>query len=259
MSPAFFDLLTRLHSTELRALTMPERMNAAARHFYDYLDELGIEQCNFGGFSVNNDVGHGEAFSFTRLSFAFQEEFVQELVADDYPVLKARELSPIRPVAVLDVGMSNIDQIRAYHARSERVVHAVWREGLGDAIAIIGFLPRSSSSGTHYFGFIFGGPKGTSDLIKGRLKELETASMAMLETAQCHVEGTLEGFRYDLTDRERDLLGGLALGHHRKELAFARNISLPTVDFHLTNMRRKLGASTHAEAIAKAYRYGVLQ
>ena len=69
---------------------------------------------------------------------------------------------------------------------------------------------------------------------------------------------TIDGFGYDLTVRERDMLGALASGAHRQQIAWQANISVHTVDMHLANLRRKLSAQTLAEAVAKGYRYGIL-
>ena len=53
-------------------------------------------------------------------------------------------------------------------------------------------------------------------------------------------------------------IAALAYGNQRKEIAFKFNVSLPTVDLHLANLKRKLSAATLAEAVGKGYRYGIL-
>jgi DNA-binding CsgD family transcriptional regulator len=60
-----------------------------------------------------------------------------------------------------------------------------------------------------------------------------------------------------LTPRERDILQGLIRGRRREQLAHDLGISVPTVDLHSTNMRRKLGAKTLPEAIAISFRLGL--
>jgi DNA-binding CsgD family transcriptional regulator len=60
-----------------------------------------------------------------------------------------------------------------------------------------------------------------------------------------------------LTPREHDILQGLIRGHRRDQLAYDLGITVPTVDLHSRNLRRKLGASTLLEAVANAYKYGV--
>lgn len=61
-----------------------------------------------------------------------------------------------------------------------------------------------------------------------------------------------------LTPRERDVLDGLAQGYRRDQLAHALGLALPTVDLHGASLRRKLGARTIPEAIAIAFRLGLL-
>lgn len=258
MSPELSDFLTELYSVEAQILVMPSRMHWCARLFYRYLDAIGVEQCNFGGFCVDDKVGSGEAFSFSRMSPAFQDEFVGEFVAHDYPILKAQELTLNQPFAVFDVGRSHIEEARAYHAPSARVIDAVSGQGLVDAVALIGILPAGVVSGFQYFGFVFGGPVGTSSLIWSKLTEIQIASFALLEAGKGHVLGMLDGFKFDLTARERDVLAGIAEGQQRKQLAFKYNISIPTVDLHLGNLRRKLGATSLHDAVGRAYRYQLI-
>jgi DNA-binding CsgD family transcriptional regulator len=61
-----------------------------------------------------------------------------------------------------------------------------------------------------------------------------------------------------LTPRERDVLQGLIRGRRRDQLAHDLDLSVPTVDLHSANLRRKLGARTIPEAVAIAARLGLL-
>jgi DNA-binding CsgD family transcriptional regulator len=61
-----------------------------------------------------------------------------------------------------------------------------------------------------------------------------------------------------LTPRERDILNGLIKGRRRDQLAHDLGVTIPTVDLHSGNLRRKLGANTMMEAIANAFKAGVL-
>lgn len=54
-----------------------------------------------------------------------------------------------------------------------------------------------------------------------------------------------------LTPREWDVLRLAAKGLRRDRMAFALNISVATVDLHCSNLRRKMGARTTIEAVAK--------
>ncbi|NIZ07937.1 LuxR C-terminal-related transcriptional regulator [Pseudooceanicola sp. HF7] len=61
-----------------------------------------------------------------------------------------------------------------------------------------------------------------------------------------------------LSAREREVLEGLIRGLRRDKLAHDLGLAIPTVDLHMANLRRKLGARTMPEAIATAFRMGVL-
>lgn len=61
-----------------------------------------------------------------------------------------------------------------------------------------------------------------------------------------------------LTPRERDVLNGLIKGKRREQLAHDLGVTVPTVDLHSGNLRRKLGARTMVEAIAIAFKVGAV-
>ncbi|WP_158243094.1 helix-turn-helix transcriptional regulator [Acidimangrovimonas sediminis] len=62
-----------------------------------------------------------------------------------------------------------------------------------------------------------------------------------------------------LTRREHAVLELLAAGYRRDRIAWELNISLPTVDLHARNLRRKLSALTTSEAVATATRIGLVR
>ncbi|WP_417280533.1 response regulator transcription factor [Celeribacter sp.] len=61
-----------------------------------------------------------------------------------------------------------------------------------------------------------------------------------------------------LTARERAVLELAAAGLRRDRIGYQLNISLPTVDLHCRNLRRKLSALTMSEAVAVATRRNIL-
>lgn len=58
----------------------------------------------------------------------------------------------------------------------------------------------------------------------------------------------------DLSPRQREILALVAAGRTSKEIASALGISESTVNWHLTNVFERLGASSRAEAVALAMR-----
>ena len=62
----------------------------------------------------------------------------------------------------------------------------------------------------------------------------------------------------ELTDREREVLAAIASGATNPQIAAALHLSPKTVMHHSTSVYRKLGVRGRAEAVAMAYRSGLL-
>jgi DNA-binding CsgD family transcriptional regulator len=58
--------------------------------------------------------------------------------------------------------------------------------------------------------------------------------------------------------RERECMTWLAIGLRYDRIAERLGIARPTVELHLLNARRKLGAKTREQALAKAVALGLL-
>jgi two-component system response regulator NreC len=63
----------------------------------------------------------------------------------------------------------------------------------------------------------------------------------------------------DLTPRETEILGLLALGYMNPEIADQLVLSVRTVETHRANIQRKTGISTRAELIAYALEHGLVE
>jgi LuxR family transcriptional regulator len=62
-----------------------------------------------------------------------------------------------------------------------------------------------------------------------------------------------------LTPREVECLERLARGFNNAGIAQDLHISLPTVALHLVNARKKLGAHTREEALARAIKQHLIE
>lgn len=62
-----------------------------------------------------------------------------------------------------------------------------------------------------------------------------------------------------LTDREYEILRLLAQGNRPTEIASKLFVSVKTVKNHLTSIYAKMGVATGAQAVAEAYRLGLMQ
>jgi DNA-binding NarL/FixJ family response regulator len=65
--------------------------------------------------------------------------------------------------------------------------------------------------------------------------------------------------RVGLTAREREILELLTRGHRPGEIATHLFLSVKTVKNHLTSIYQKLGVETGAQAVAEAYRLGMVK
>jgi two-component system response regulator NreC len=63
----------------------------------------------------------------------------------------------------------------------------------------------------------------------------------------------------DLTDREREVLRLIALGHTNAEIAEQLFLSVRTVETHRAHIQQKLGASTRAELVAYALEHKLIE
>ena len=61
-----------------------------------------------------------------------------------------------------------------------------------------------------------------------------------------------------LSDREREVLQLLALGHTNQEIAEQLHISVRTAETHRAHIMQKLGLSTRAELVRHALAHGLL-
>jgi DNA-binding CsgD family transcriptional regulator len=255
------DFLTRLLA--IRSSDQSRDANNAIDAYYDFLGIAGVEHCNFGGFEIGADgVPSINQFSGTRLPEPFIEEFTEELAADDYVLRRAELLSEANPFTRFETGLPVLDEIEAFHAPSRSVQVECARHGIEEGMAILGntslIAGRPRSETGRYFGFVFGGAKGTLALLEEHGPAFEIAAFSLLDQIMPQVEAAMDGVERCLSPRERDVLAAIARGHIRKQIAFDLNIALPTVDMHINAIKRKLKAATLPEAVARAYRYDML-
>lgn len=62
----------------------------------------------------------------------------------------------------------------------------------------------------------------------------------------------------DLTSREMQILRGIAKGHTTKRLASSLGLAPPSIESHLHNIFRKLGAGNRGEAVSSALKLGLI-
>ncbi len=73
----------------------------------------------------------------------------------------------------------------------------------------------------------------------------------------CPIESA-DGVFEELTPREHQVLYLVAAGARNQEVARHLQVSIKTVEFHLSNIRGKLGARSRTEAVMRACQVGIL-
>jgi DNA-binding CsgD family transcriptional regulator len=263
MDNSLTDFLTRLVNIRMAGARAGNPSAPAVSAFYAFLEEVGVEHCNFAGWKIEPDgAPEFNRFNGTRLPAPFLEEYSAELVADDYVMRRGKELSATKPVMRFDIGLNFASEMESFHPPTTRVLDECARYGIKDGFAIIGDTSRIRTGdgrmGGRYFGFCFAGNPGTNGVIRNMQSEIEIATFALLDQIMPDIEAAIDRFDSPLTPRERDVLAALAAGAMRKQIAHDLNIALPTVDMHIGGLKKKLKAATLPEAVARALRYDLL-
>jgi DNA-binding CsgD family transcriptional regulator len=129
------------------------------------------------------------------------------------------------------------------------------------------FLDRGSESGTCSLAAADGGVVVVSFYARANFAQgLHLSLFVPAENGHHAQSGTLDGHhenpadlkRGTLTQRERDVLALVAAGLTGVEIASRLSISPPTVESHVGNAMRKLGATNRAHATALALQAGLV-
>lgn len=92
-------------------------------------------------------------------------------------------------------------------------------------------------------------PEDLAAAIKSAVEGNEFRQPSLAELLKRDPEPTPDG---EISERERDVLRLLALGHTNKEIARRLYLSVRTVETHRASLLRKLGASSRADLVAYA-------
>jgi DNA-binding NarL/FixJ family response regulator len=149
-------------------------------------------------------------------------------------------------VVVIDVlmpGLSGLAGIKAFKALPQ-VLHVVALSGLDEKL----WEPRTVSAGAT----LFLSKSSTSTLICSKLAQLIELPE---EPAGVHVDNAPS---YRLTDRQRQVLSLIALGHPNKIIADELEISEQTVKIHVGQIFKELRVFNRTQAVLKAQKANLL-
>jgi len=189
---------------------------------------------------------------FTLVGEAADGRSALQTVADTQP-----------DVVLMDLrmpGMDGLEAVTQMRARWPQIAVVVLTTYNEDELILqslragaCGYLLKDTSSAT-LFQTIRSAARGEISLQPGVMARLlDRTSAAHSRTAQNDEANSVE-----LTERERDVLEGVARGERSKEIATRLGISLRTVGAHLTSIYTKLNVDSRASAVAIAMERGIL-
>lgn len=217
--------------------------------------ELGADALNIAKFRADTPVP-----IWIRVS-THEKGGLEEYVTRDYmsvdPVLVPRA----------DGSMKDVDHISIHRNMAEKTLSEkelecydhLLKYGQSDYIT---FRIRDKGDESEEILVVFACSSGVAEMLKADIDQLGViANLLALYTAPPTPERP-EGkvpLLYDfLTSRERDVLTALAKGMHNSEIAHELGITEVTVRMHTTGARKKMGATTRAQAIALALKRGLI-
>ncbi|QDX27636.1 hypothetical protein FPZ54_17560 [Sphingomonas suaedae] len=255
MAPDLSDLLGAL-------LLAPRRDAASAdkawQQFLRFVQGRGIDYCNFAAFDFDAQDRATASMMVSNMDPAWIEEYLdQRMDARDYVAL--RRPANTGGFDCFAFGDWLVPHLDARTEISAPVLRGAADSGMHDALAIIGRTPVApGAEASRYVGFGLGGSAGSAAHAVAQRNELLVAAYALIHAMRPRIDAALDGFEGALTPREQQVLAAFAQGLRRDRIAHRLGISHQMVDLHGANLRRRLKAQTIAEAVAKAFRHGLL-
>lgn len=178
-------------------------------------------------------------------------EFVGEASDGREAVQKCAELQP--DVVLMDLVMPEMDG-----ATATRAIQAYWPHI--KVVALTSFTEDDLVQGALRAGAIgYLLKNATADELAGAVRQAAAGKPTLApEAARVLIQANHQmhqASRFDLTDREKEVLSLMAIGLNNLEIADRLVVSRSTVKFHVSSVLCKLDAATRTEAVAIAMQY----
>lgn len=227
-----------------------ERLNQAKNQ-----DTLWQEICSaFSALGYDKTVfiqGSGKSTHFARANFS--EEFSasyknhQLMKVDPFVQICLKSPLPMR------TGMNFLEHYPTMTEAQREFAYYVGEAGLKSGLSV----PLPLMNRHYYGGWNLGGDLSRKESIEV-LAEHET-DLQLLAYYAYQCLQTAEAPKVNLSPREYDCLCHVAQGKNNQQISDALFISKSTVEYHINNIRKKLGAKNRTHTVALAIKYQLIQ
>jgi LuxR family quorum sensing-dependent transcriptional regulator len=238
--------LPAISATAIDLIETPLRQSSAAgvgRAFFDALQPFGVRAIYARAYRQPRSEAGEEEHIFSRISPPGWEGFYAEKQFQNINYLPREVRRRASPFKWSDIRLSEPREIA--------LARALIDNGFEDGVA----TPCHGPAG--YVGVV--------SLAFERLWDVAPADRGAIEMASLVLHGRmrdcstrLEIDAPRLTRRERDCLGFVAEGKSDWDISIMLGVSHTTIISHVQNAKRKLGATTRAQAVAQCYILGLL-
>ncbi|MFC4442182.1 helix-turn-helix transcriptional regulator [Caulobacter henricii] len=230
------DEMSKAVDLKLRFETLTKRLSA-----------IGLDTVNYAVFvPPESGISNADVYFQTTLAEDFMTFYYDENFAESDPHVRRLREGHLSPYAwnENDLGLASLNE--------REVLNAGVEAGLRSTLCVP--LPVPLNPFTPAGAFNLGSTMSARDfdlVLKEHVQELLTVAHIFHNAS---VQQTWSAHRgsVPLTIRERDCLRYLMEGMRYDAIAHAMGLAVVTVEVHVSNARRKLGARTATEAVAKA-------
>ena len=215
----------------LAADTSPDQLWQLA---VTYLDDIGFDRV----IHLSTDGKQGPPSVNTNMPLEFVSTYQSEGFASDDPFL----LYCLPSTVSIETGVDHMDDYDYLTGRARDLIALAGESGFRAGFSLT--TRRAGLTGVE--GWNVGSSLGHREVAairKHRGQEISLALMAL--------RGRLSDALQCLTTRETQAMRLLIEGHRTREIAARLGIREVTVEFHLGNVKRKLGAPTREAAVAR--------
>lgn len=253
------ELLDFLQTAHFNTPDTLEGIEEAKHAYLRFVQNTGIEYCNFFALREDDEAQPEIVALYSNMNADWIEEYEScDYIRRDYGFRRAGEVGLGNSLEIR-FGEQIVSQLDENMLDTAPVLQAAASHGFRDAYGLLGFsYVAPGSQEKRLFGVGFGGAKGSGRLAEQNRDDLIVATFAMIRKMDPIFNATEEDVAPALTRREMDVLHAFTKGLRRDRVAFDLGVSCAMVDLHSASIRRKLKAQTMAEAVGKAFRYGLL-